>query len=208
MQYTGVGIPTEMLSQVFELFTQVNRSLDRSEGGLGIGLTLVWTLVEMHGGTVAAFSDGVGCGSEFVIRMPAVSSTQPAQPAIGSDDAMTERCRVLVVDDNVDAAKSLATLLRYIGHEVQTQPDGLKVQETVELFRPGAVLLDIGLPGLDGYAVARQLRSNAGNDQLLLIALTGYGQEEDRLASRAAGFDHHLIKPIDSAALKVLLADR
>ena len=202
---TGVGIPPEMLSKVFELFAQVDRSLDRSQGGLGIGLTLVRSLVEMHGGTVAADSEGPGRGSEFVVRLPAIAAPDADNAADGDGERTIERRRVLVVDDNVDAAHSLATLLRLIGHDVQTEHDGRKVQEAVAAFHPDVVLLDIGLPGLDGYAVARLLRSRPSDEPLLLIALTGYGQAEDRAASRAAGFDHHLTKPVDFAVLRQLL---
>lgn len=159
----------------------------------------------MHGGTVAADSEGPGRGSEFVVRLPAIAAPDADNAADGDGERTIERRRVLVVDDNVDAAHSLATLLRLIGHDVQTEHDGRKVQEAVAAFHPDVVLLDIGLPGLDGYAVARLLRSRPSDEPLLLIALTGYGQAEDRAASRAAGFDHHLTKPVDFAVLRQLL---
>jgi signal transduction histidine kinase/DNA-binding response OmpR family regulator len=209
----GMGIPVEMLSRVFDLFTQVDRSLDRSEGGLGIGLTLVRRLVELHGGSVSAHSEGPTKGSEFVVRLPLVTDGPP--PAAGDrPDWAVEggngdppvRIRTLVVDDNFDAAESLAALLRVNGHEVRTAPDGISALEVAEGFRPDVVLLDIGLPRLDGYEVARRLRLRPGAEGVRLVSLTGYGQSEDRLRSREAGFDHHLVKPVSLAVLQALFA--
>ncbi len=204
---TGVGLPPEMLEEVFGLFTQVDRSCDRAQGGLGIGLTLVRRLIEMHGGRVEAFSNGPGQGTEFVARLPAlVKTASPAASAEPAAKASVERLRVLVVDDNEDAAKSMAMLLRMAGHELRTAHDGLAAIETAEEFRPDVVLLDIGLPGMDGYEVARRLRAATSLNAAVLVALTGYGQEEDRRKSSDAGFDHHLVKPVDLQALDDLLA--
>jgi signal transduction histidine kinase len=203
----GFGIPADLLPRVFELFTQADRTLDRAEGGLGIGLTLVRSLVEMHGGTVQAFSDGPGKGSEFVVHLPVLPRSQvlidPPPPATENGVAS----RVLVVDDNRDSADSLAVLVRLWGHEARTAHEGLSAVKAARAYRPEAVLLDIGLPGLDGYEVARQLRRDLGHE-VLLVALTGYGQDEDRRKSREAGFDHHLVKPADPNDLRRLLARR
>jgi signal transduction histidine kinase/DNA-binding response OmpR family regulator len=208
---TGVGIPDDVLPRVFDLFAQADRSLDRSQGGLGIGLTLVRRLVEMHGGTVRAFSEGSGKGSEFVVRLPATSPEEAAPSAFAkpgdrapSDEAASRR-RVLVVDDNVDAASSLASLLQIHGHEVHTTNDGPSSLSAAARFRPDVVLLDIGLPGLSGYEVARRLRQDATTRGATLVALTGYGQEEDRAQSAEAGFDHHLVKPVQPSEILRLL---
>ena len=204
----GVGIAPEVLPNVFELFTQDHRTLDRSQGGLGIGLTLVKGLVAMHGGSVQAFSEGPGKGSEFVVRLPAKAISGPnggeedhtptSVPSAGS--------RVLIVDDNVDSAESLALLLTMSGHKVRTAHDGPAALEAAEAFRPEAVLLDIGLPGMDGYEVARRLRQQAGLNNTFLVAVTGYGQDEDRRRAEEAGFDAHLVKPADPVVLQQLLA--
>ncbi|HVS36775.1 MAG TPA: ATP-binding protein, partial [Gemmataceae bacterium] len=206
----GVGIVAEMLSRVFDLFTQVERSLDRSEGGLGIGLTLVQRLVEMHGGTVHASSDGPGCGSEFVVRLPTIAAParpSPVYPLVaeageGSTNGhhatpAAGALRILVVDDNRDAANTLGQLLEENGHTVRVAYDGLAALEAEEAFDPDAVVLDIGLPRLDGYEAARRMRARARRRPLLLVALTGYGQEENRLQAQTAGFDHHIVKPVD-----------
>jgi signal transduction histidine kinase/DNA-binding response OmpR family regulator len=205
---TGVGIPPEMLSAVFNLFTQADRSLDRSQGGLGIGLTLVRRLVEMHGGTVHAHSEGPGRGSEFVVRLPAlVREAAGAAAAGGGESAAAPRagCRVLVVDDNVDAADSLGMLLRLGGCEVRLAHDGPAALEAAQAFRPQVVVLDIGLPGMDGYEVARQLRTLPSTRHSVLAAVTGYGRDEDRARSREAGFDYHLVKPVDLDMLQAVL---
>jgi signal transduction histidine kinase/DNA-binding response OmpR family regulator len=203
---TGVGLPPETLSSVFDLFTQVDRSLDRAQGGLGIGLTLVRRLVELHGGRVEAHSAGAGQGSEFIVTLPCL--TDAPQPAAEPPPARVEAGgprRVLVVDDNVDGAESLATLLKLLGHEVHVAHDGPAALRATADVRPEVVFLDIGLPGMDGYEVARRLR-RPGRNEALLVALTGYGQDEDRRRSREAGFDHHLVKPVDPAVLEELLA--
>ena len=216
---TGVGIPEEMLPRVFELFTQVDRSLDRSEGGLGIGLTLAHRLVEMHGGTLQAFSDGPGRGSEFVVRLAALPCAPAADVPRNEVRERPEEAgglRILVVDDNRDSANSLALLLEDLGHTVRTAHDGEAALAAAHAFGPDAVVLDIGLPRLDGYEVARRLRAAPAPDpetggagaQPLLIALTGYGHEENRLQAKAAGFDHHFAKPVDLDVLQGLFAAR
>jgi signal transduction histidine kinase/DNA-binding response OmpR family regulator len=211
---TGTGIPREMLTKVFDLFTQMDRSLERSHGGLGIGLTLVQRLVELHGGTVQAFSEGLGQGSEFVVRLP-VKAGEGSLDSGGSvknpsrEGATQARSRVLVADDNVDAAASLAVFLRLAGHEVRLSHDGLDALLAAQAFHADVVLLDIGLPGLDGYEVARRLRAHPDTKGVLLIAVSGYGQEEDRRRCFQAGFDHHFIKPVDWSALqKVFLPNK
>jgi len=205
---TGIGIPTEMLPRIFDMFTQVDRSLERAEGGLGIGLTLVERLVERHGGTVEAHSEGPGKGSEFVVRLPiAVEGEGPRRhaPNVDTEDPTAESGRrILVVDDNRDSADSLGMLLRTLGSEVRTAHDGLEAVATAAAFQPDVVLLDIGLPKLNGYEVARRIRDLRGQG-VVLIAVTGWGQAEDRRLSREAGFDHHLTKPINLGALRTLL---
>jgi signal transduction histidine kinase/DNA-binding response OmpR family regulator len=204
---TGVGIPPDMLGSVFDLFTQVECSLDRAHGGLGIGLTLVRQLVELHGGRVQAFSAGANQGSEFVVSLPALD--EPAQVLVSTDlppaIATARACRrVLVVDDNQDAAESLAMVLRIAGHEVNVCFDGPAAIAAVAATRPDVVLLDIGLPDMNGFEVARKLRANADFSDTLLVAVTGYGQEQDMRRSQEAGFDHHLVKPIDLTNLDVI----
>ncbi|WP_437312792.1 GAF domain-containing protein [Sorangium sp. So ce385] len=205
----GVGIPADMLSNVFDMFTQVGRSIDRAQGGLGIGLTLVKRLVELHGGSIHAESDGAGRGSTFTIRLPlaAVEEAAPKRSSAGpATGAPTAALRILVVDDSVDGAESLALLLRISGHEtraVHTGPDALTA--TRELGAD-VVFLDIGLPGMNGYEVARRLRAEPDLSGLFLVALTGWGTEDDRRQAREAGFDHHLTKPVDAAEVKRLVA--
>ena len=204
---TGVGIPAEMLPRVFEMFTQVDRSLERSEGGLGIGLTLVQRLVELHGGTVEAHSEGAGKGSEFVVRLPVATEDGRAvqRPASGGEPLTAgSRRRILVVDDNRDSAESLVMLLRMAGNDVRVAHDGLEAVGVAAAFLPDVVLLDIGLPKLNGYDAARRIRDERG-DGVVLIAVTGWGQDEDRRRSREAGFDHHLTKPVNLGGLQKLL---
>lgn len=213
---TGMGIPLDMLDKVFEIFVQVNPTIARSEGGLGIGLTLVRRLVELHGGKVRASSAGPGKGSEFEVRLPAIIRKPAAPPkpvpaaaeAAESDQGVQpmDRHRVLVVEDNVYAAKSFATLLRLDGHEVQVAHDGPEALKMAETFRPDVILLDIGLPGIDGYEVAQRLRAKPEFKETQLIAMTGYGQPEDRRRSREAGIDHHLVKPVKIDFVRALLA--
>lgn len=208
---TGIGIAPEMLPKIFDLFVQAERRLDRSHGGLGIGLTLVRRLVQMHGGAVEAHSDGPGKGSEFVVRLPVLAEerkeellgrpSEPEQPVNPSAP-----CRILVVDDNVDAAESLALLLRLDGHEVQTTYDGQGALAAAQAKPPEVVILDLGMPGMDGFEIARRLRSLAALKDVLLVALTGWAQEEDRRRCYEAGFDGHMPKPVELDALRQFLA--
>jgi CheY-like chemotaxis protein len=200
----GIGIAPNLLSQVFDMFMQVDRSTRRSQGGLGIGLTLVRSLVSMHGGSVEAKSDGPGLGSEFIVRLPL--ATEVALPAETSRrvQPLPSR-RILIVDDSRDGGESLAMLLRVLGAEVALAHSGRVALECVDTFHPDVVLLDIGMPGMDGYEVARRIRANPTHRHISLIALTGWGQDEDRQRSTAAGFDHHLVKPADIDQLRQLL---
>ena len=207
---TGVGIPAAMLPRVFEMFTQVDRSPEGSQGGLGIGLTLVRRLVELHGGTVEARSDGLGQGSELIVRLTVAPATagerlEPAAP--GPQDAPGPKCRVLVVDDNEDSADSMAMLLQLKGYEVRTVYDGVAGVAVAAEFQPAVVILDIGMPELNGYDAARRIRGTSSGGGMVLIALTGWGQAEDKLRAREAGFDYHLTKPVSPAELAELLAE-
>jgi signal transduction histidine kinase len=208
---TGVGIPADMLPRIFEPFVQSDRVLHHSQGGLGIGLTLVRRLVEMHGGTVTAHSEGPGKGTAVIVRLPALSPKQPIPGARAAGEgsepvgAAPQR-RILVVDDNVDAAESLAMLLRMEGHDVRVAHDGSAALAAVEADPPDLMFLDIGMPVMNGYDVAQRLRQWPGLEHLLLVAMTGWGQEEDRRRSQEAGFDHHLVKPVEPDALHQLLA--
>jgi CheY-like chemotaxis protein/two-component sensor histidine kinase len=193
---TGVGIAAGDVPRLFEMFTQVDTSLERSRDGLGIGLTLVKTLVEMHGGSVEAHSEGIGRGSEFAVRLPALARTrEPEAKAAALEPAPAAGRRILIVDDNDDGAESLAMLRALDGHETHTAHDGLEALEATDRLRPDVVLLDIGLPDMDGYEVARRLRNGPGGRSMALVAVSGYGQEDDRGRAREAGFDAHLTKP-------------
>ena len=205
---TGIGIPADKLPTLFEMFSQVEEALSRSQGGLGIGLCLVKRLVEMHGGSVEAKSGGLGQGSEFVVRLPiVVEQTYPRQASDDGDQAQpTSDLRILVVDDNRDAAESLAMLLKMMGNNVHTAHDGEEAVTAAREFQPQLVLCDIGLPKLNGYEACRQMKAQAWDKNMILIAVTGWGQDDDRRKSAAAGFDHHLIKPVDPQALMKLLA--
>ncbi|MGH7306472.1 MAG: ATP-binding protein [Candidatus Rokuibacteriota bacterium] len=204
---TGVGIPAALLPHVFEMFTQGEQARAPRLGGLGIGLTLVKRLVEMHGGTVAVESAGQDKGSTFVIRLPALEPS-PDLPAQAENSARVNppALRVLVVDDNRDAADSLAMLLRTTGNECRTAYDGLEALQVANDFRPDVVLIDIGLPKIDGHEVAQRLRRESWAERVCLIAVTGWSGEADHARSRAAGFDHHLVKPLDTTHLAQLLA--
>ena len=207
----GIGIPAGMLGSVFEMFTQVNRAARASQSGLGIGLTLVRNLVEMHGGAVEAHSEGSGKGSEFVVRLPLAQPHEAtgagAAPAEAAPCVPASPRRVLVVDDNIDAAESLGRLLRLMGNQVKTAHDGPSALEMAASFIPDIVLLDIGLPGMDGHEVARRLRLLPSLQKAVLVAQTGWGQDEDRRRSREAGFNHHLVKPVSAAALQAVLGE-
>jgi PAS domain S-box-containing protein len=204
---TGIGIPPDVVPKVFDMFMQVDGATTRAQGGLGIGLTLVRSLVELHDGTVAARSEGPGAGSEFIVRLP-VAVDQPrstSQPSSTEATRAAPSRRVLVVDDNVDSAATLGTLLRYLGADVHVVNDGAAALTAMERYRPDVVLLDIGMPGMDGFEVARRIRQRSEWNDVTLIALTGWGQEDDRRRTRQAGFDHHLVKPADMASLQSLL---
>ena len=206
---SGIGISTAALPQVFEMFTQVGRHRDRSQGGLGIGLALVRRLVELHGGSVTADSPGVGQGSTFTVRLPLSDSTVSSlsrEPAAGAAAGQAPVFRVLVVDDNVDAAERLAALLELDGHDTRVAHDGDAAIAQATEFRPEIVFLDIGMPGKDGYEVARELRRDPRNRDTMLVALTGWGAQDDRARSKSAGFDHHLTKPAELPAVEALLA--
>jgi two-component system CheB/CheR fusion protein len=210
---TGAGIAPEVLRTVFDLFVQGPPPPSGRSTGLGLGLTLVRRLVELHGGTVEATSEGLGRGSEFILRLPLAGAPKPATPAEraaagGSAATMTEDGRrVLVVDDNADAREALRFLLEDEGHRVRTAGDGPTALREAETFRPDVVLLDIGLPGMDGYEVARRLRTRPGSRDSLIVAVSGYGQAEDRERSRAAGFDDHLLKPVPPKRLLDLVRE-
>jgi signal transduction histidine kinase len=201
----GAGIPAETLPRVFELFAQGGHAADRAGGGLGIGLSLARALCELHGGTIDAASPGPGLGSTFTVRLPLAPAPVPADGA-ATPAARGRARRVLVVDDNVDAADSLALLLRLGGHEVATAQDGPAAIEAARRQPPEVVFLDIGLPGMDGYEVARRLRADPATAGTRLVALTGWGADEDRRRSHDAGFDLHLTKPVEAEAIERVLA--
>lgn len=207
---TGIGIPPEKLPEMFELFAQGERSIARSEGGLGIGLTIVERLTKMHGGTIAAHSEGLGKGSLFVVRLPAAVAPA-ARAGMESQgqavEAVARGARVLVVDDNRDMANGLRRLLDLAGYAVEVAHDGPEALEIARQFQPASIILDIGLPGMDGYTVAATLRGEEHGRDALLIALSGYGQEEDQRRSREVGIDYHMVKPVDFGELKQLLRE-
>ena len=209
---TGIGIDAQMLSRIFELFVQADHASTKAHGGLGIGLTLVKNLVEMHNGAVEARSAGLGKGSEFVVRLPLSATTPNQDDEPGAQQQVHQQptpsgYRLLVVDDNQDAANSLAMLLKLQGHEVRVAFSGMAALEITKTYFPDVVFLDIGMPGMDGYEVARRLRQQPGLREVVLAALTGWGQQEDRRRSAEAGFNHHLVKPPDPNALATVLAD-
>jgi PAS domain S-box-containing protein len=215
---TGIGIPEEMLPHIFEPFTQVDRSLERAHGGLGIGLMLVKRLLEMHGGRIEARSDGPGKGSEFIVRLP-IAETRTRQPSKADEKTSDERppredpprpagakrCRILVADDNKDAAASLSMMLEIMGYETRSAYDGLQALEAADQFRPAVALLDIGMPKTNGYDVARHIRQQPWGKDIVLMAVTGWGQETDKKRTLEAGFDHHLVKPVNPSVLAKLL---
>jgi CheY-like chemotaxis protein len=202
---TGIGIAAEHMPHIFEMFMQADTSLERSVSGLGIGLMLVKDLVEQHGGSVQARSAGVGQGAEFEVRLPIVSEPLPITGSTAGEPLGIGGCRILVVDDNLDSASSLATLMELSGNTTQTAHAGLEAVKAAAEFRPHLVLLDLGLPKLNGYEVARRIREQPWGKEMLIVALTGWGQKEDRERSAEAGFDVHLVKPVDYAALTGLL---
>ncbi|APV51938.1 hypothetical protein BWI17_21055 [Betaproteobacteria bacterium GR16-43] len=202
----GVGIAADVLPHVFELFTQADVSLDRSAGGLGIGLRIVQKLAELHGGNVLAESEGLGRGSTFTLSMPALSAQLRAVPATALEPVRSETMRILVVDDNVDAAQTLAMVLELSGHVVKTAHDGIEAIHRAREMRPEVIVLDIGLPGASGYDVARAIRAEPTLAGVRLIAVTGYGRDEDRRRCMDAGFDLHLVKPLEPSVLLERLA--
>jgi CheY-like chemotaxis protein len=209
LQDNGIGIAADMLPRIFELFVQGNHAATRSQGGLGIGLTLVKNLVEMHQGSIEAHSDGLGTGSEFVVRLP-LSVQQREEPAGTTEKPRqvppVSGHRLLVIDDNQDAANSLAMLLRMQGYEVRVALSGAEALAITRSYTPQVVFLDIGMPGMDGYEVARKLRLQPGLHSVVLAAVTGWGQEEDRRRTTKAGFDYHLVKPPEPKAVQHVLA--
>jgi signal transduction histidine kinase/DNA-binding response OmpR family regulator len=205
---TGIGIEPNKLSQIFGMFVQLDASEQQVQSGLGVGLTLVQRLIEMHGGSIEAHSEGAGKGSEFVVRLPALA---PATKTIAEDEPVSEerpavRRRILVVDDNFDSAESMAMMLTLSGHEVATAHDGMEAVKLAGEFQPDVAFLDLGMPKLDGYEAARSIRQQSWGKQIVLVALTGWGQQEDKRRSREAGFDAHLVKPIDFGVLEELVA--
>jgi len=204
---SGIGIAPELLPRLFEMFVQGERAIDRAEGGLGIGLTIAKSLCELHGGTISAASEGLGRGATFTVRLP--RATRPAIPrserATAKMPTMTRGKRVLVVDDNTDAAAMLHAYLAELGHEPAVAHDGVAALELAGTFKPEIAVLDIGLPVMDGYELARRLREQLGPEKLRLIAMTGYGQDADRARAEEAGFEHHLVKPVALEVLTSLL---
>jgi signal transduction histidine kinase len=204
---TGVGIAPELLPDLFQLFRRADDSLARSEGGLGIGLALSRGLIEMHGGRIEAFSEGPGKGSEFIIRLPRSTAAvvEPQRQPAAAERRDARQLRVLVVDDSVDSAESMAIILEMSGHDVRKAHNGPDALRTASDYRPDVVLMDIGMPGMSGHEVAQKMRETSATRDVVLIAMTGYGRQVDRDQSRAAGFDHHLVKPLDFDKLNEVL---
>jgi CheY-like chemotaxis protein/anti-sigma regulatory factor (Ser/Thr protein kinase) len=206
----GLGIPRDMQREVFEMFAQIDRPLERADKGLGIGLTLVKQLVEMHGGTVAVQSDGAGLGSAFSVRLPisiAPAKAEPSSAARSEAASPTPKLRVLVVDDNNDGVTMMGIVVRTLGHEVRTAGDGVEAIAAAAEFRPHVVLMDLGMPRMTGYEAAQHIRGQAWGKSMLLVALTGWGLDEDKQRTKDAGFDQHLVKPADPATLRKLLSE-
>lgn len=206
----GIGIERELQPYVFDLFSQAKRNSDRSQGGLGLGLALVKSLVALHGGTVTCFSEGVGKGARFSVKLPKLlerTATTNGCAESGAVDKAEKPLRILVVDDNVDAAEMLSMLIEALGHHVIVENSSRKAVERARVERPDVCLLDIGLPEMDGNQLAQQLRAHPETAASVLIAVTGYGQENDRKQTLASGFDHHLVKPVDADQLTKLLTD-
>jgi CheY-like chemotaxis protein len=205
----GIGLSPAMLSRVFDMFTQVDYSLERSNAGLGVGLTLARRLVELHDGKLEAYSDGPDHGSTFTATLPLAASGPPQDSKQAEPEMVPDRrFRILLADDNVDFSSSLATLLRSLGHELLVAEDGLRALEAAPSFQPDFAFLDIGLPGLNGYALARALRANPATSATVIVAVTGWAQERDRQLAQDAGFDHHLVKPVEPAKIREVLARR
>ena len=202
---TGYGIARELLPRVFDLFVQGERTLDRAQGGLGIGLTLVRRLVALHGGTVSAFSEGPGCGSVFTVRLPTISMPQATQTSLVTPPCAPFTRRVLIIEDNHDAREMFRIMLELAGHQVLEAEEGVGGLELLKTARPDVAVIDVGLPGLNGYEIARRFREESDTGGVMLVALTGYGTPEARERSRQAGFDHHLIKPVNADALQEIM---
>jgi len=205
----GIGVSADMLPKIFDIFAQGHQTAERTQGGLGIGLSLVRGLVEMHGGRVEAYSEGPGKGSEFIVRLSVVGTALHEPLAADEDDAAasnSSKYRVLIVDDNEDSATSLSMMLKIMGHDTRAAHDGLQALDVADAFRPELILLDIGLPKLNGYEVCRRLRERPWGGEVVLIAVTGWGQDEDKRQSKEAGFNFHLVKPIDPDALEKLMS--
>ncbi|WP_254508254.1 hybrid sensor histidine kinase/response regulator [Anatilimnocola floriformis] len=204
----GIGIPPELMPRAFEMFSQLDRTLDRAQGGLGIGLTLVKRLVEMHEGTVTAHSEGTNQGTEFTVRLPALAAGPQPRPPVDTELTTKKgRRKILVVDDNRDSAITLAMLLKITGNELQTAHDGQEAVTKAEQFQPEIILLDIGMPIMDGYQACRAIRTQPWGQRIKIVALTGWGQESDRRQTREAGFDAHLVKPVEHALLVKTIDD-
>jgi PAS domain S-box-containing protein len=205
---SGIGIDPDVLPRIFDMFTQAGLSFERAQGGLGVGLALVERLVKLHGGSVSAYSSGLGKGSQFTIRLPVLQTHRAPAPEPRAAPAAPEKhCRILVVDDNTDSADSLAMLLHMLGHEVKTANDGASALEAAVEFRPDVAILDIGLPKVSGYDLAKQIREQPWGRDVVLVALTGWGQEQHRRRSAESGFNHHLTKPVEFDVLQQILAD-
>jgi CheY-like chemotaxis protein len=205
----GIGIPTDYLSSLFEIFSQGPSGSEQSQGGLGIGLSLVRALVEMHGGSIKVKSSGAGKGSEFIVRLPVHKQAPLSEPATTKpDDKFSSALRVLVADDNQDVTTSLDMLLQLSGHEVMTANDGLQAIEATETFRPDVVLLDLGMPGMDGHGACQNIRQQPWGKDIKIFALTGMGREDDQQKSKETGFTGHLVKPVDPDVLLSLLEDQ
>ena len=203
----GIGIPPNMLGKVFEMFAQVDRALEKTTGGLGIGLSLVKGLVQMHGGTIEARSEGDGRGSEFIVRLPVMMSPvcKVEPPVTDEPLSAASRRRILVADDNADSAESLGLLLELLGNDVSTASDGLQAVDIADTFRPDVIFLDIGMPKLSGYEACRRIRERSSGKHTILVAMTGWGQSDDKRRSREAGFDLHLVKPVEIGVIEKLL---
>jgi CheY-like chemotaxis protein/two-component sensor histidine kinase len=205
---SGIGIASSMLPKVFDLFTQVGHSVGHSEGGLGIGLALAKRLTEMHGGTIEARSEGLGHGSEFIVRLPlGVTARQQSRPAAAPDSRDEQRWRILVADDNADVVETFQVMLQILGHEVEVALDGWEALEKAAQFRPDVIVLDVGMPKLDGVETARRLRQQSWAQDVVLIAVTGWGSEKDKRQTAEAGFNVHLVKPVDPTMIAKVLGD-